>query len=504
MALMNLFSPNQLTEKLMPNGEFYNESVDVPFPEPKKEPLEVFADNLSAVISGFSNFAIQYNFQVMAIVMLAMSASVCTTDDDGCQKNIQEIWVHTSVVGAVFLGCSVGMLTMGYIGDRVGRNNTLAITLLVATIGAVCSASFAFGSSEDIYGNIAISRFVLGVGCGGVYPLSAAKAAEDAARHLVEEHRAVGINIMGAARAFFWQVPGVVSPWLVGYILTFSTMHVNQKWRLLLGVGSIPLFIVMCLTLWEIYLRQYVVKVKSSNKVGCESVDSVQNALFAKHRRDEMLVDPGYRRLLFVTGTCSFIFDMSFYGVSLFGGVIVFAMTNDDDFDVSSDTSLRYVSSRMMMAMSVGVPSVVLTILSVKYLGTRITQKYGFLGQGLMFLILAVCFNPLNADSVFAVYCFLVFALSSGSNVTTFCLPTEIFPYEIRSTYNGAAASFGKLGAFVGVVLFGRIALYTSLPIVMIFCGVLSLFGAAITHIYLEEEPEVIIDNNYKDSMTDL
>jgi MFS transporter, PHS family, inorganic phosphate transporter len=179
-------------------------------------------------------------------------------------------------------------------------------------------------------------------------------------------------------------------------------------------------------------------------------------------------------------------------------------MTDSDDFDVSSDTSLRYVSSRMMTAMTIGLPSVVATIFSVKYLGTRITQKFGFLAQGIMFLILALCFDPLDADRVFAVYCFLVFALSSGSNVTTFCMPTEIFPYEIRTTFNGVAAATGKLGAFVGVVLFGRIALYTSLPTVMIICGVFALVGCAITHFYLEEEEEVIIDNTFKDSLDEL
>jgi len=249
----------------------------------------------------------------MAIVLLTMSGSVCTTNDDSCEKDIQDLWVNTSVMGAVFLGCIVGMVIMGYVGDRVGRNPTMAITMLIGTIAAIFSASFAYGSAEDIYGNIAACRFLLGVGCGGVYPLSAAKAAEDAARHLVGD-RSMDIDIIASAKAFFWQVPGVVSPWLVGYCLTFSTMHINQKWRLLLGLGAVPLFIVMCLSLWEIYLRQYVVKVRANNKVGCESVDSVQNALFTRHRRDEMLADPGYRKLLFCTSICSFIFDMSFYG----------------------------------------------------------------------------------------------------------------------------------------------------------------------------------------------
>lgn len=68
---MNLFSPNQLSESLMPNGQFYNESADAPMSVPDKDPLEKFADKLSAVITGFSNFAIQYNFQVCLITVFS-------------------------------------------------------------------------------------------------------------------------------------------------------------------------------------------------------------------------------------------------------------------------------------------------------------------------------------------------------------------------------------------------------------------------------------------------
>ena len=148
--------------------------------------------------------------------------------------------------------------------------------------------------------------------------------------------------------------------------------------------------------------------------------------------------------------------------VTLFGAVIIFAMRDtDDDDDVSSDVSIRYASSRQLTALSFGIPSVMLTILAVKYMGTKITQKYGFLAQGVMFFITAGCFDPLNADNVFIVYCFLVFSLFSGSSVTTFCIPTESFPYEIRSTYSGIAAGIGKAGAAVGVFMVGWVNVLT-------------------------------------------
>jgi len=52
----------------------------------------------------------------------------------------------------------------------------------------------------------------------------------------------------------------------------------------------------------------------------------------------------------------------------------------------------------------------------------------------------------------------LIFGLSYffvqfGPNMTTFVLPSEVFPVNMRTTGHGIAAGIGKLGAFVGVFL---------------------------------------------------
>jgi MFS family permease len=41
-----------------------------------------------------------------------------------------------------------------------------------------------------------------------------------------------------------------------------------------------------------------------------------------------------------------------------------------------------------------------------------------------------------------------------GPNVTTFVIPGELFRTEVRATAHGIAAGAGKLGAFIGVLLF--------------------------------------------------
>ena len=66
---------------------------------------------------------------------------------------------------------------------------------------------------------------------------------------------------------------------------------------------------------------------------------------------------------------------------------------------------------------------------------------------------------------MFAVYCFLLFSLSFGPNLTTFVLPAQTFSKKTRATFNGLSAAMGKMGAFLGVYIFGPVADATSYPV---------------------------------------
>lgn len=45
-------------------------------------------------------------------------------------------------------------------------------------------------------------------------------------------------------------------------------------------------------------------------------------------------------------------------------------------------------------------------------------------------------------------------ALNYGPNISTFVFCSEIFPSEVRTTMNGAAAGMGKAGAVLGSAIF--------------------------------------------------
>jgi PHS family inorganic phosphate transporter-like MFS transporter len=167
-----------------------------------------------------------------------MSSSECTTTDDKCRDGEQASWVQGSSSGAIFIGCIVGQLVMGYIGDILGRNRGLICTVSIALLGSVLSAFTSQGDAESVYATVIVCRFILGVGAGGVFPIAAAKASEDGGSSGV-------ISPVSCAWAYSFQMPGMVAPWLVTYVLSYSSLGIEWKWRLLLGLGSVPCAIVI-------------------------------------------------------------------------------------------------------------------------------------------------------------------------------------------------------------------------------------------------------------------
>lgn len=227
-------------------------------------------------------------------------------------------------------------------------------------------------------------------------------------------------------------------------------------------------------------------------------------------------------------------------GVNLFGGEILNAINATDDDNVSAKSSIRTVTQQELIALGTAFPACVLAILTLKRTGTKLLQVIGFLFIAACFLLLAVLFAPLshgamaNTDALFAMYCLLLFSLSYGPNLTTFILPAETYPKEVRATFNGISAASGKLGAFAGVYMFGPIAEGSSYPTgmhifndqkfplchpryssyffsvflflflffllvqfsVMIICAVLSLIGAAISQFFITVKRPLIATGN--------
>lgn len=121
---------------------------------------------LSKFITGLSNFSVQYNFQAIAVALLLMTSAVCTTDDDKCKQGKQASWVASTASAVVFTGAIFGQLSMGYLGDLLGRNKAMTLTLSIAAMSAMLSSAASQGSADSTYIIIIVFRFLLGVGLG--------------------------------------------------------------------------------------------------------------------------------------------------------------------------------------------------------------------------------------------------------------------------------------------------------------------------------------------------
>ena len=93
-----------------------------------------------------------------------------------------------------------------------------------------------YSSDTKVYGTVLFGRFVLGLGVGGIYPLSAVSSAEGC-----HESSAKGKRV---AQAFFFQTVGQVAPYLVAMLLlalfqpTIPAEWVPQlQFRLLFALG---------------------------------------------------------------------------------------------------------------------------------------------------------------------------------------------------------------------------------------------------------------------------
>ena len=435
-------------------------------------------DWFSFTSTALANFAAQYNFQAIAICLQVMSASVCTIDDADCKTGEQAAWIAGSAEATIFIGAVVGQLSMGFLGDILTRNQALTVTLATSAFGAFLSAVAPAGDPNSIYGVIVLFRFILGIGLGGIYPLSATKSSEDSASQKGKT------NSSGSAMAFFWQIPGATAPWVLSYLFTYTSLSTGYRWRLVLGLGAIPPALsILCLWL-EAYHKPHIHEQASAKT----TVQPLPHPAPTTALIFEKLKDPKIRGKLIGCGGSWLLYDVVFYGLTLLGGVVIGDITDGDD-DVSSPANIRKLCSKQSIALSLGAISVAISIILLPYLSLKYLQITGFLVQAFFLALFVVLFTYLRANDsngLFALYCLVLMSLQLGVPVTTYALPASVFQKDIRCTFNGMASAMGKIGAIIGAYTFYYIA-QASIHAVLVICVIVCLIGALMTHFYIED-----------------
>jgi MFS transporter, PHS family, inorganic phosphate transporter len=128
------------------------------------------------------------------------------------------------------------------------------------------------------------------------------------------------------------------------------------------------------------------------------------------------------------------------------------------------------------------VPGYVLAIVRLDRMGHRRLQLTGFAVMAACFLVIAAVPGMTTMVVPFLlVYGVSYFFTEFGPNMTTFVLPSELYPVDMRTTGHGISAGIGKLGAFIGVFLFPVLQSSLGLRGTLLLTAGVAVLGFALT-----------------------
>jgi MFS transporter, PHS family, inorganic phosphate transporter len=421
----------------------------------------------AVVISGMGFFTDAYDLFVISSVA-ALVATQWHLD------TAAKSWV----TGAAILGAFLGALTFGRLADLIGRKSVYVTVAMIMIVGALVSA---FATN---FWWLVIARFVLGLGIGGDYPVSAVLMSEYANRD--DRGRLVGL-------VFSMQALGLIVGPLVALSLLAGGVPHGIAWRLLLGLGALP-------AAGVVYLRS---KLPESPRFRATVEGNTTRALAeleqfsdgALRQTDAQLpMQPTVsadaqgtstlrsllcvpRMLVLLLGTAGswLLFDYAYYGNTLSLPTILKKVAPA----ASLDEQLVWTLGIFVVF---ALPGYLLAVKFMDRIGHKRLQLIGFAIMALAFLLLGA-FSPLtrNVAPFLAIFGISYLFVEFGPNTTTFVMPSEVFPVRLRTTGHGAAAGLGKLGAFIGVFLVPVLQDSIGLRGMLIVAACSALAGIAVT-----------------------
>jgi MFS transporter, PHS family, inorganic phosphate transporter len=360
------------------------------------------------------------------------------------------------VESTALLASAFGALLFGRVADMLGRKRIYGVEVLVLAAGAI-GCAFAPG----IWWLIGL-RFILGVGIGGDYPVSAT---------IMSEYAGKASRGMLVTMVFAMQAAGLIVGPLFAAALLASHLPQDIIWRILLAFGAVPALAVY----WS---RRHLKETPRFLHASGHQEDTQGRLARASHfdaRHHSVSFWDGFHRLvndnkllsrLIGTSLAWFMMDFAYYGNTVSSPMVLAALG-------AHDSLLHKTLVQLGVFAVFAAPGYAVAVLTMDKLGRKTIQSVGFAMMAVSFAVMA--FVPHIEKMVLPfviIYGISFFFTEFGPNATTFVYPSEIFPVRVRTTGHGIAAAMGKLGGFIGVFTF---------PFLMHWHGLLSAESGAAT-----------------------
>ena len=369
------------------------------------------------------------------------------------------------------IASAIGALLFGRVADMLGRKRIYGVEVLVLAAGAIGSAF-----APNIWWLIGL-RFILGLGIGGDYPVSAT---------IMSEYAGKATRGMMVTLVFAMQAAGlIVSPLFASALLASHISH-DITWRILVAFGALPALAVYS-------ARRHLKETPRFLQAAGHEEDEHGKLVKAKHydpNQHSVSFWDGFHRLvndnkllsrLIGASVAWFLMDFSYYGNTVSSPLVLQALR-------AHDTLLHKTLTQLLIFVVFAAPGYMVAALTMDRLGRKTIQVLGFVMMAVSFGAMALIPNLEKMAIPFVIiYGISFFFTEFGPNATTFVYPSEIFPVRVRTTGHGIAAAMGKLGGFIGVFTFPFLMRWHGLLAAESGAAIVSVLGA-ITTIFLLPE----------------
>ena len=392
------------------------------------------------------------------------------------------------IKAAANLGCIVGQIGFGTLGDIFGRRRIWPLGLVVTIIATVIMIAGPLSlGHRGLFTWITVWRVIMGIGVGGDYPMSSAA---------ISDRTATGRRGMLLAFTFSMQGWGTLAGGIVTLVVLAAykkdikkndRAKLNGAWRIIAGAILIPCLATLYqrITLPEStkfqnaralqqdpeLLMKGVVASDMQNgpasdgdsgkrSPGSEGVTDVplhqdgnenkglgaSGASIAKRAAFSEFVEyfSEWRHLKLLLGTAInwFLLDIAFYGINLNQSIVLTSV----GFNKTTSNWIYLwdnVRGNLIITAAGYLPGYFVSIATIEYIGRKPIQLIGFFATTLMLWIIAGTFDHLKKEPAAFVVCFAIlqFFFNFGANTSTFIIPSETFPTRVRGFAHGISAA---------------------------------------------------------------
>ncbi|GAA6001461.1 hypothetical protein JCM10207_006677 [Rhodosporidiobolus poonsookiae] len=379
------------------------------------------------------------------------------------------------------VGTFVGQLLFGWLADVVGRKKMYGLELMIIIIATVGQAVAGHGPAVSILGVLIMWRFIMGVGIGGDYPLSAVITSEFAAtrirgRMMTATFWSQGWGQLGAAIVSICCLSAFKSS-ILNDPENYAH-HVDFVWRLLIGLGAVPGAIALYFRLTLPETPRFTMDVERNIKQASNDVDAfLQTGAYVHdtHPTDAVVEAPkaSFRdfcryfgkwengKILFGAAYSWFALDVAFYGLGLNSSIILGAIgygsvTGGTVQEKRFYTLWNATVGNIIIIVAGLIPGFWFAFAFIDKWGRKPIQLMGFCVLTVTLCCMGFGYHKLKDNAVGAfvfLYCITNFFQNFGPNTTTFIIPGEVFPTRYRSTAHGISAASGKFGAIIAQIM---------------------------------------------------